>query len=292
MRKLNNAIDRFCILHPNFGVPRLALYIAVCNIAVFLLSSFSSASASLFNFLAFSPAMLLRGQVWRLVTFVLIPDDTRIFWLLLGCYCTYWIGTTLERQWGTAKFTCYYLCGMLLTVLGAALASLLSGYDVPVYGGSDISFAMFLAFALLWPDAQLILIPIPIPIKAKWLAYFDLALFALNILSPILGGVWRYAAKPLAALVNVCVFTWPELCGFLKLERRRSKQAAHFHNTTANARRQARQPNAGERKCAVCGRTNLTNPDLQFRYCSQCAGYHCFCSDHIFSHVHFTEEKP
>ena len=45
-------------------------------------------------------------------------------------------------------------------------------------------------------------------------------------------------------------------------------------------------------KCAVCGRTDTDYPDLQFRYCSKCAGYHCFCSDHIFNHVHFTDEQP
>ena len=42
-------------------------------------------------------------------------------------------------------------------------------------------------------------------------------------------------------------------------------------------------------KCAVCGRTDADHPELEFRYCSRCAGYHCFCQDHINNHIHFTE---
>ena len=291
LKKLNHAIDRFCILHPNFGIPNLMLYIVISNVAVYLLDMFSTGSVGLSDLLCFSLSAVLRGQVWRLVTFALIPEAGSPFSLIISCYFYYWIGSSLERQWGTAKFTCYYLGGMLFTLLGTILMSLVSGYSLTIYGAGYVNFAMFLAFAALWPDAQVLLFFI-IPVRIKYLAYIDLAFFALSIVQYIAAGVWFYAIIPLMALLNFVIFFWPELQRFLKLENTRAKQAAHFHNTTANARREAQQASAGERKCAVCGRTNRTNPELEFRYCSRCAGYHCFCSDHLFTHVHFTDDQP
>ncbi len=289
MKKLNNAIDRFCILHPDFGIRNLMLYIVVCNVVVYLFDMFSGGTLS--AALYFSTGLLARGELWRIVTFALIPEASGPLALLISCYFYYWIGTSLERQWGTAKFTCYYLGGMLFTLLGTSLVSLIVGYSIPVYGAGYVNFAMFLAFAALWPDAQVLLFFI-IPVKIKYLAYVDLAFFAWSIVRYILQGAWFFAIIPVMALLNFVIFFWPELERLLQLESSRTKQAARFHNSAANARRQAQQANSGLRTCAVCGRTNVTNPELDFRYCSRCAGYHCFCSDHIFSHVHFTDDQP
>ena len=287
MKKLNQAIDRFCILHPRFGVPNLILYIVVANVVVYLLDSFSDFSLS--YLLYFSLDAVLHGQIWRLVTFVLIPDSRGAFSVLISCYFYYWIGTTLERRWGTAKFTCYYLGGMVFTLLGTVLVSLLIGASVPVSGASYVNFAMFLAFAAMWPDAQVLLFFI-IPIKIKYLAYFDLAYFAWSVARYILSGAWYFAVIPIMALLNFLIFFWPELQTLLGLRTYEARRTVH--RRAAQAKQEARSANAGLRTCAVCGRTNQTNPELDFRYCSRCAGYHCFCSDHIFSHVHFTEDAP
>ena len=206
----------------------------------------------------------------------------------------YWIGSTLERQWGTAKFTTYYLSGMLLTVLGASIVSLITGYSIPVYGANYVNFAMFMAFALLYPDAQVLLFFV-FPIRMKWLAYIDVFYFFFDIVRYIAAGRWYYSIMPIVALLNFVIFFWPELTRFWGLERHHSKQATHFHNTVRAQQRQEQyqqQTQGFRHKCAVCGRTDVTNPELQFRYCSKCAGYHCFCSDHIFNHVHFTDEQP
>ncbi len=287
MKKLNNAIDRFCILHPDFGIRNLMLYIVIGNVAVYLLNMFSNGTLS--AALYFSPYLVLRGQIWRLVTFVFVPGGGGLLFLIY-CYFTYSMGRTLEQQWGTAKFTCYYLGGALLTIVGATVVSLLARIDVAVYSVSDVTFAMFLAFAVLFPEATFMLFPIPIPIRAKYIAYFDLAYFALMIVLPVLRGQWYSCIVPLMALLNVAVMIWPEMSRFLKLDRARPVgRTVHFRSASSNVKHEAQQANSGVRKCAVCGRTNLTNPELDFRYCSRCAGYHCFCSDHIFSHVHFTE---
>ena len=39
-------------------------------------------------------------------------------------------------------------------------------------------------------------------------------------------------------------------------------------------------------KCSVCGVTDTDNPNMEFRYCSRCNGYYCYCEDHISNHSH------
>ena len=224
MNKLNRAIDRFCILHPNFGIPNLMLYVVIGNIALSLLSGFSD--GNLLSFFAYTLSGLLHGQVWRLFTFVFIPEDTSPFFLLITCYFYYWIGSTLERQWGTAKFTTYYLSGMLLTVVGASIVSLITGYSIPVYGANYVNFAMFMAFALLYPDTR-VLFMFFIPVRMKWLAYLDVFYFFFDIFRYISSGVWYYAILPVVALLNFVIFFWPELARFFKLEHR--PPAPHLH---------------------------------------------------------------
>lgn len=289
LKKIADAIDRFCILHPRFGVPNLMLYIVAANVAVYLFDLFSNGGLS--RLLCFSFNAVLAGQLWRLITFVLIPDASGPFSLLIACYFYYWIGSALERRWGTAKFTCYYLGGMLFTLLGAVLVSFLSRLSVPLYGASYVNFAMFLAFAAMWPDAQVLLFFI-IPIKIKYLAYLDLAFFAWNIVRFASSGVWYLAIVPLMALLNFVIFFWQDLRRLFGLSLSQGMQAVRYRNAVAGKKREAQSANAGLRVCAVCGRTNRTNPELDFRYCSRCAGYRCFCSEHIFSHVHFTDDAP
>ena len=178
MKKLNQAIDRFCILHPNFGIPNLMLYVVIGNVVLGLLSNFSN--GSFLSFFSYTLSGLLHGQVWRLVTFVLIPESTSPFYLLITCYFYYWIGSTLEREWGTAKFTIYYLSGVLLTALGAVITSLITGYDWQVAGAEYVNLAMFFAFATLYPDAQVLLFFF-IPVKIKWMAILDACYFAYII---------------------------------------------------------------------------------------------------------------
>ncbi len=290
LNKLNNTIDRFCLTHPRFGIANLMLYIAISNVVVFVLDMFSNSAFS--NLLYFSLDKLMQGQIWRLVTFILIPEGGGPISVLISCYFYYWIGSSLERQWGTAKFTCYYIGGMLFTLLGTVAIGVFFGFSFPVASAHYVNFAMFLAFAMLWPDAQILLFFV-IPLKIKYLAYFDLAYFAYCILNYIARGVWYFSILPVVALLNFVIFFWPELLRFFHVNQaRRRPEAVRFRSSAAQVKRESRQANTGLRKCAVCGRTNQTNPELDFRYCSRCAGYHCFCSDHIFSHIHFTDDQP
>ena len=255
--------------------------------AVYLLSVLTrSNDIGALNFLAFSLGGLLRGEVWRIITFVFVPEYTSPFWLIVSLYFYYWIGSTLEREWGTARFNLYYLSGTLLTVLGAVLSSLITGqYGLLVAGTTYVNLSMFLAFAVLFPNVQVLLFFI-LPVKMKWLAWVDGALFALGIVTSLFNGNWTGVILPIVALLNFLVFIWPEI---QRLNDRRRHQTSRQTVNFRKAVRQQQQQRGYRHKCAVCGRTDADYPDLQFRYCSKCAGYHCFCQDHIFTHIHFTE---
>ena len=282
MKKLYDGVQRFCAAHPRFGIPNLMRVIVIGNVAVYVLMLLTQANdANALSFLTFNLNALLHGEVWRLVTFVFVPAYSSPFALLISLYFYYWIGSTLERQWGTAKFNLYYISGALLTILGVVLASLITGNPYLTAAGTGyVNLSMFFAFAFLFPDTTVLLFFI-LPVKMKWLAYLDGALFAFD---------WAGVVLPIVALLNFAVFIWPEV-HYLKerAKYQNSRKTVQFRQAQQQQAKQAQQQGY-RHKCAVCGRTDTDYPDLQFRYCSKCVGYHCFCQDHIFNHVHFTEE--
>ena len=284
-------MQRFCAAHPRFGIPNLMRVIVIGNVAVYVLMLLTQANdANALSFLTFNLNALLHGEVWRLVTFVFVPAYSSPFALLISLYFYYWIGSTLERQWGTAKFNLYYISGALLTVLGVVLASLITGNPYLTAAGTGyVNLSMFFAFAFLFPDTTVLLFFI-LPVKMKWLASLDGALFAFDIIKAIGAHNWAGVVLPIVALLNFAVFIWPEV-HYLKerAKYQNSRKTVQFRQAQQQQAKQAQQQGY-RHKCAVCGRTDTDYPDLQFRYCSKCVGYHCFCQDHIFNHVHFTEE--
>ena len=291
MKKLYDGVQRFCAMHPRFGIPNLMRVIVCGNVAVYVLMLLTQSNdVNALNFLTFNLHALLRGEVWRLVTFVFVPAYSSPFSLLISLYFYYWIGSTLEQQWGSAKFNLYYFSGMLLTVLGVVLASLITGNPYLTAAGTGyVNLSMFFAFAFLFPDTTVLLFFI-LPVKMKWLAYLDGALFAFDIIKAIGAHNWAGVVLPIVALLNFAVFIWPEV-HYLKerAKYQNSRKTVQFRQAQQQQAKQAQQQGY-RHKCAVCGRTDTDYPDLQFRYCSKCVGYHCFCQDHIFNHVHFTEE--
>ena len=291
MKKLYDGVQRFCAAHPRFGIPNLMRVIVIGNVAVYVLMLLTQANdANALSFLTFNLNALLHGEVWRLVTFVFVPAYSSPFALLISLYFYYWIGSTLERQWGTAKFNLYYISGALLTVLGVVLASLITGNPYLTAAGTGyVNLSMFFAFAFLFPNTTVLLFFI-LPVKMKWLAYLDGALFAFDIIKAIGAHNWAGVVLPIVALLNFAVFIWPEV-HYLKerAKYQNSRKTVQFRQAQQQQAKHAQQQGY-RHKCAVCGRTDTDYPDLQFRYCSKCVGYHCFCQDHIFNHVHFTEE--
>ena len=285
MKKLYDAVQRFCARHPRFGIPNLMLYIVAGNVIVYLLMMFTQrADANALAFLSLNTAAVLRGELWRIVTYVFVPGSSNLFMLLISLYFYYWIGSTLERQWGTPKFTLYYISGVLLTAVGVLVASLISGQNYVVSGSAYVNLSMFFAYATLFPDTYFLLFFF-FPVKVKWLAIIDAAVFALGILF----GSFPENLLPLVALLNYFVFCgeWiGDLIGRGRVQRQ--KNVVDFQKEARRIQREMKDK-PYNRKCEVCGRTDTDYPDLEFRYCSRCAGYHCYCVDHINNHVHHTE---
>lgn len=285
MDAIEKRIDKFCRDHPRFGIPNLMMYIAVANLAIYLLDTFSL-GVSLSSMLTFDRYSILHGQIWRLLTFVLLPQSgdflffrgSGIFFVVISAYFYYWIGSLLEREWGTTRFSVFYLGGVILNIV----YGLITGYASMHY----VNLSMFFAFAVLFPDMQVLLFYI-LPIKVKWLAWIDAALFTWDVLSSLLALNIVGALLPLVAILNFLIFFWSdfkEALGYRKrrYQHRHSQQTINFKKTAGKAY----QEKGYIHKCAVCGKTDTDFPDMVFRYCSKCNGYYCYCEEHINNHEH------
>lgn len=193
-----------------YNIPPIMKYIVIAMGGVFALDLFAgmtTAYTSRFNlvsYLTLSIPMVLRGQVWRLVTWLFIPQQSSMLWMLLSLYFYYMIGTTLENRWGARRFLIYYVIGALANIAGAFIAHALTGYGYGV--NTYLYFSLFLAFAALYPDMQFMLFFF-LPVKAKWLAALDLLYF----LSAIVMGDASLRLAAIASLVNVGLFFGEDL---------------------------------------------------------------------------------
>ena len=276
MKDPRTKIEEFCRTHPGFGIPNLMRYIVIANAVFWVMGVINPV---LMNYMLFNPALILRGQIWRLISFVFIPPSTGVL-AFIAFYFYYWIGSTLEQQWGTGQFTIYFFTGVILTILYGFLIYFITGRSVSL-SSTYIFLSMFFSFAALFPDMQVLFMFI-IPVKMKYLALVDAAFFLLSVFTT----PFPENLLPVVAVLNFLIFCGGELKNLLP--RRQSKSTINFKRESARIRREESKK-LYTHKCAVCGRTDTEYPNLEFRYCSRCVGYHCFCADHINNHIHFTE---
>ncbi len=278
LQGFQDRVDRFLWKHPNFGIRNLMLYIVIGNALIYLLSMMDR-SSTLVYYLVFSADRVLHGEIWRLISFVFVPRTSSILGLVLMLYFEYFIGRLLEQAWGKGKFTVYYLLGMAFIILYSFFVRFIFGRDV-MADATYLNLSMFFVFATLWPENRVLLFFI-IPIKVTWLAYAEAILYLYIMIS-------GRTLLPLIGILNYFLFCGDELYYRIQpLFRRFFGHGAEFRRSAKQAKRDAKAlPYIY--KCAVCGRTDTEYPELEFRYCSRCVGYHCFCEDHINSHVHFT----
>ena len=305
MKTLSRWISEFCSKHPNLGIPDLIKYIAVGNVIVFVGDMVTQGMLS--QFVSFYPELILRGQIWRLITFVFAPLPVggesmlsqtifgRTFLFALMTFFYYWIGTSLERQWGSTRFTVFYGLGVLFNIAAGMILYLsfpfratgaLLGYYVETANMYYVNMSLFFSFATLYPDMQVNLYGI-IPLKVKWLAHIDLVFFGYAIVSPLMSGQWLWALMPIVAILNYLIFFWEDLINTLGYKRaqvrhRTSAQTINFKK----AQKELRERRGYLHKCAVCGVTDQDDPNMEFRYCSKCNGYYCYCANHINNHSH------
>ncbi|MDR0671705.1 MAG: rhomboid family intramembrane serine protease [Oscillospiraceae bacterium] len=262
--------ERFCLRHERFGLRRLTTVIALGQCLVACVALFVGPSA--LDLLIFRPAAFLAGEWWRLATFLFVPYSSAPLTMLLSAYFLFWLGRRLEMEWGAMKLTVYYFAGVLMSLL----YSLLTGAPATTF---FLNMSLFFALATLHPDQTLLLLFV-LPVRFKYVALAEAAIF---ILWPLLRVPFTLSnLLPLAAVANYLLFFAPTL---LKLVRRPLKTSRRTVEFTSEVRR-AKERRGYIHKCAVCGITDTEAPDREFRYCSLCAGYKCYCSEHIFNHVH------
>ena len=306
MARHTGKINAFFFKNRNKGIPNLMLYIGIANVVVYVLTLLNPGNPLFYNLFAFSYTGILRGEVWRLLSYPLnYLTERSLLWGLLSLVFYFYCGRVLEQLWGRLRFNLYYLTGILLTDAVALLIGLVNpatGHLSDILVSSYyVNLSLFLAVATIQPDAM-VRVYFVIPLKMKWLAwvYFGLTLF-YTIQNMVLLGFQQLAwLMPLVAVGNYFLFFGKQftnvLPDFLRHPRSRAerKTAQNFRSATQAYRPPQRHSPAREAgsyrfRCTVCGRTDVSNPSLEFRYCSKCAGYRCYCIDHINNHAHISD---
>lgn len=255
LKKLERLLGRFAIRH-------LALYLIIGQAGAFALIYSGRLPAS--DFVLF-PYLVRSGEPWRLLTFLFLPPNLSIIWVGFSWYLFYLMGNALEGHWGTFRFTLFFFVGYLLTVAGAFF------YPYEAADNVYLAGSVFLAFAHLFPDFELAIFFI-LPVKIKWLALLTWIIYAWSMLK----GDPAERVAILAATGNFFLFFSQDLWLTAQMHSRKMQtQAERFA-----------QAGAARHRCRICGKTELTNPEMDFRYCSKCAGAQCYCPEHMAQHEH------
>lgn len=190
-----------------YAIKNLMFYIIVLYAIGFVMNTFFNGLYDAYFSLDF--AMIFKGQVWRLVTFILQPPSNSIIFVVFVLYFYYLIGSVLERIWGSFRFNVYFFTGVILNILASLIIYLIWGLSFKL-STNYINLALFMAFAMEQPDMEVLLFFI-IPIKIKWMAILDAVIFGITIvfgyLVPFLPrNVWYslYAAGFLAPSAIMC----------------------------------------------------------------------------------------
>ena len=254
-------------------------------------------NANVMQYLTLDPYAIVHGQVWRIVSWLLIPPHTsNLFFVAIMLFFYYSIGTSLERVWGVWQYNVFIFTGILLTVAAAFIwmgftyltgssgiltqigpANYFAYYSL-AFSTYYINMGIFLAYALTFPDAVVLMFFI-IPMKVKWLGLLDVAYLIFEFIE-------TSASRMIRRNTLSGIFGSPG--------GQNARRMAGRTRTSADAFTPGRGGRSGViHRCAICGRTQNDNPDLEFRYCSKCEGSLEYCQDHLFTHVHVKAgEKP
>ena len=270
-----------------YAIPNLMYYIIIMYAGGFILQLINP--SFYYQYLSLDASAILHGQIWRIITFMIQPPSTSVIFIIFALYLYYMIGTQLERAWGAFRFNVYFFAGILFHVLAAILVYLITGISLPI-DTWYLNMSLFFAFAALYPNVQLLMFFV-IPVKVKLLALLDGAYFLYTVIIAFLpsygGGIFGiiYKANAVAAVVSILNFIIFFL-GSRNMKPYSPKQVKRKREFQKKIRPVNTYANGAKHRCAVCGRTELDNPNLEFRYCSKCNGNYEYCQDHLFTHTH------
>ena len=302
MKNLRRKFDRYCFMNRNKGIPNLMLYICLGSGLVYLMSMMNGGSV-LYDLLSFDKGKILQGQVWRLFTYIFTYNiGSNPILVIIGLVCFYSLARAIENAWGTFRFNLFYLTGVILMDIFAMICS--PAWNGQLVAESDIIAYMFhgfyssrmayylhmtmlIGFATMYPDTRFLIFFI-IPVKAWILGLLYLVINAIEMFNLIYPSfLFPHCLFPLVGFANYILFYGSDVKNLIPLSWRIKAKRKAQKPTGTIPFRPAEKPHT--HKCSVCGRTDVTNPELEFRYCSRCSGYHCYCQDHINDHSHITE---
>ncbi len=291
---MNNLLNNLEKKFGRYAINNLTIYIIGLYIIGYVLQ-LAPASINITSYLTLDPYLILHGQIWRLITWVIIPPSGLSIWIIFTLYLYYFIGTTMERTVGAFRYNFFIFGGIIFMILSAFvsyfvyylvlagnevyLATIMQYYST-TFSTYYIQQAVFLSFALSYPDIQLLLMFI-IPVKVKWLGIFYSAILVFEC-------IYTGLIQKGYAIFFVILFQFINLFLFYlqtgKLDRLRPKEVKRRQEFKKNAKIMPK--GVTRHKCAVCGRTETDNPNLEFRFCSKCNGNYEYCQDHLFTHQH------
>lgn len=268
------------------AIPNLTVILIVGFVFGYIIEIVQPDALSLINL---NPAKIMHGQIYRLITWVIMPPSGASLLVIITLMFYYSVGRTLENAWGDFRYTLYILSGILFTDIGvvvtylvmrlagqAELAAFFAEYsDTSTY---YLCMSMFLAYAFMFPDMQVLLYFI-IPIKVKWLGYLDIAYLILSVLSYGMMGYYAGMVTVIMSVLNFILF-------YFLMKGKTRVTSAHKKRKRAYKKEVRQTQILTRHKCAICGQTEEDNPNLEFRYCSRCKGNYEYCSNHLFTHQH------
>ena len=308
LNKLERKIGRFAIKN----LSRYLIGAYAIGYVLYYIGAFSG--HSILSYLTLEPYFIIHNfQIWRLISWVLVPTVSTgflgLFFALIMMFLYYQLGTVLERTWGTFRFNVYIFGGIILTIIGAFI---LHGIFCAIYGPgyilatgpigamfstSYINQSIFLAFAVCYPNMEVMLYFI-LPIKMKWMAVFYAVLIVINVIL----SSWAGKIAIIASVLNFVIFFFTNRQVRDSLRRMspkefQRKQAYKQASSGAGTRNpyagtaphhpmRGAAPGVAKHRCAVCGRTEMDDPKLEFRFCSKCEGNYEYCQDHLLTHQH------
>lgn len=253
-----------------YAIANLMAYIVGAEGIVYLFSR-TPQGQGIATKLAFNSLLISQGEYWRLISFIFIPPTFSI-WVFFILYFYYLLGTRLEQEWGSLRFNIYYFTGVASTIVAASLAHQAA---TAMY----LNLSIFLAFATIDPDFSVLLLFV-IPVKIKYLAWLSWLFVAFTIIAGPL---------PEKILASVSILNYFLFFGH-DISSRWKTRAANYPRRRAFQAQASRSKVASIHRCSHCGITEKDNPQMDFRYCSQCAGHHEYCMPDLGTHEHIKAE--
>lgn len=292
-----------------YAIPNITMYLIICYAFGYILQWTNS---SFLGYLTLDPYAILHGQVWRLLTWIIVPPSGFNFFTLIMLYFYYSIGRSLEYAWGTFRYNVYMISGILFTIIGAFLmyagCELFAGealgevaaalealgesggigafYAYASYSFSTyyICMSMFLAYAITFPEMQVLLLMI-IPIKVKVLGVIYAIMMLYYVITAGQAGIFGIPTQVaiVSTLLNAIIF--------FVVTRRSFRTPNQIKRQRAYKKQTAKMVSITKHKCAICGRTEVDSPELEFRFCSKCQGNYEYCSEHLYTHKHVMKQS-